>query len=100
MARAALQQLRKARPDVITVEFGVDLAFEAGAVITESGACRREPPTGLPNRTVARSRRTPGRSRTGSACQSGEGQRVSAVEGVGGGASDVRLDTGAFPVRA
>ncbi|MGW5470244.1 CU044_2847 family protein [Streptomyces chartreusis] len=30
--------MRKARPDEITVEFGVDLAFEAGAVITISQA--------------------------------------------------------------
>jgi hypothetical protein len=37
-ARATLEQLRKARPDEITVEFGVDLAFEAGAVITKSQA--------------------------------------------------------------
>ncbi|MGI5369915.1 CU044_2847 family protein [Streptomyces iakyrus] len=37
-ARAALAQLRKARPDEITIEFGVDLAFEAGAVITKSQA--------------------------------------------------------------
>ncbi|MFH0519575.1 CU044_2847 family protein [Streptomyces sp. M41] len=37
-ARAALDQLRRARPDAITVEFGVDLAFEAGAVITKSQA--------------------------------------------------------------
>jgi hypothetical protein len=37
-AQAALEQLRKARPDEITVEFGVDLAFEAGAVITKSQA--------------------------------------------------------------
>ncbi|MET8162975.1 CU044_2847 family protein [Streptomyces sp. NPDC057456] len=37
-ARATLDQLRKARPDGITVEFGVDLAFEAGAVITKSQA--------------------------------------------------------------
>jgi hypothetical protein len=37
-ARATLDQLRKARPDAITVEFGVDLAFEAGAVITKSQA--------------------------------------------------------------
>ncbi|MEV0177174.1 CU044_2847 family protein [Streptomyces sp. NPDC050803] len=37
-ARATLAQLRKARPDEITVEFGVDLAFEAGAVITKSQA--------------------------------------------------------------
>ncbi|QGZ47614.1 hypothetical protein GPZ77_03725 [Streptomyces sp. QHH-9511] len=35
-ARAALAQLRKARPDEITVEFGINLAFEAGAVITKS----------------------------------------------------------------
>ncbi|MBT2478278.1 CU044_2847 family protein [Streptomyces sp. ISL-94] len=35
-ARAALDQLRKARPEKITVEFGVDLAAEAGAVITRS----------------------------------------------------------------
>ncbi|WP_329123737.1 CU044_2847 family protein [Streptomyces sp. NBC_01353] len=37
-ARATLAQLRKARPDEITVEFGVALAFEAGAVITKSQA--------------------------------------------------------------
>ncbi|WP_454320775.1 CU044_2847 family protein [Streptomyces phaeoluteigriseus] len=37
-ARATLNQLRKARPDEITVEFGVDLALEAGAVITKSQA--------------------------------------------------------------
>ncbi|MET7295607.1 CU044_2847 family protein [Streptomyces griseoloalbus] len=37
-AHATLSQLRKARPDEITVEFGVDLAFEAGAVITKSQA--------------------------------------------------------------
>ncbi|MFM9596276.1 CU044_2847 family protein [Streptomyces scabiei] len=37
-ARAALDQLRKARPDEIAIEFGVDLAFEAGAVITKSQA--------------------------------------------------------------
>ncbi|WP_327749910.1 CU044_2847 family protein [Streptomyces europaeiscabiei] len=37
-ARVTLDQLRKARPDEITVEFGVDLAFEAGAVITKSQA--------------------------------------------------------------
>ncbi|TDU73487.1 CU044_2847 family protein [Streptomyces sp. KS 21] len=37
-ARAALEQLRKAGPDEIAVEFGVDLAVEAGAVITKTGA--------------------------------------------------------------
>ncbi|MFE4579174.1 CU044_2847 family protein [Streptomyces chartreusis] len=37
-ARAVLGQLRKARPDDISVEFGVDLAVEAGAVITKSQA--------------------------------------------------------------
>ncbi|MGW7611179.1 CU044_2847 family protein [Streptomyces sp. NPDC054766] len=37
-ARATLEQLRKARPDAVTVEFGVDLAAEAGAVITKSQA--------------------------------------------------------------
>ncbi|WP_284717965.1 CU044_2847 family protein [Streptomyces sp. G1] len=36
--RATLDQLRKARPDQINVEFGVDLAFEAGAVITKRQA--------------------------------------------------------------
>ncbi|MFB0627496.1 CU044_2847 family protein [Streptomyces sp. AB3(2024)] len=35
-AGAILDQLRRAGPDAITVEFGVDLAFEAGAVITKS----------------------------------------------------------------
>ncbi|MER5758854.1 CU044_2847 family protein [Streptomyces sp. NPDC002082] len=37
-AHAALEQLRRAQPDEITVEFGVDLAVEAGAVITKSSA--------------------------------------------------------------
>lgn len=37
-ARTTLEQLRKARPDQITVEFGVDLGFEAGAVIAKSQA--------------------------------------------------------------
>ena len=37
-ARAALDQLRKAQPDEIAIEFGVDLAVEAGAVITKSQA--------------------------------------------------------------
>ncbi|MDX3537377.1 CU044_2847 family protein [Streptomyces sp. MB09-01] len=37
-ARAALDQLRKAGPDEIAVEFGVDLAVEAGAVITKTQA--------------------------------------------------------------
>ncbi|MCX5379865.1 CU044_2847 family protein [Streptomyces sp. NBC_00091] len=37
-ARATLDQLRKAGPDGITFEFGVDLAVEAGAVITKSSA--------------------------------------------------------------
>ncbi|MFC7257531.1 CU044_2847 family protein [Streptomyces lutosisoli] len=37
-ARATLDQLRKARPDEIVIEFGVDLAVEAGAVITKSTA--------------------------------------------------------------
>ncbi|MFD6181828.1 CU044_2847 family protein [Streptomyces goshikiensis] len=36
--RATLDQLRTARPDQIAVEFGVDLAFEAGAVITKTQA--------------------------------------------------------------
>ncbi|MFG2291281.1 CU044_2847 family protein [Streptomyces sp. NPDC048595] len=37
-AHATLDQLRKAGPDGIAVEFGVDLAVEAGAVITKSSA--------------------------------------------------------------
>ncbi|WP_369265254.1 CU044_2847 family protein [Streptomyces sp. R35] len=42
-ARAALDRLRKARPDDVTVEFGVDLAFATGAVITRSQAgCHRK----------------------------------------------------------
>ncbi|WRZ62251.1 hypothetical protein OG534_37900 (plasmid) [Streptomyces sp. NBC_01294] len=36
--RATLGQLRRAGPDQVTVEFGVDLAVEAGAVITKSQA--------------------------------------------------------------
>ncbi|MFB7288725.1 CU044_2847 family protein [Actinacidiphila glaucinigra] len=35
-ARATLDQLRKARPDEVSVEFGVDLSIEAGAVITKT----------------------------------------------------------------
>ncbi|GGW29026.1 hypothetical protein GCM10010503_00570 [Streptomyces lucensis JCM 4490] len=34
-AQVALDQLRKARPDAITVEFGVDLSVAAGAVLTK-----------------------------------------------------------------
>ncbi|MGW2782984.1 CU044_2847 family protein [Streptomyces populi] len=37
-AQATLEQLRKARPDVITVRFGVELGAEAGAVITRTQA--------------------------------------------------------------
>ncbi|MBT2610030.1 hypothetical protein J7I97_17575 [Streptomyces sp. ISL-87] len=35
-AHAMLHQLRKAGPDGISMEFGVDLAVEAGVVITKS----------------------------------------------------------------
>ncbi|MFJ8694155.1 CU044_2847 family protein [Streptomyces roseolilacinus] len=37
-ARATLDQLRKAHPDSVAVEFGIDLMAEAGAVITKSQA--------------------------------------------------------------
>ncbi|MED7929248.1 CU044_2847 family protein [Nonomuraea sp. LP-02] len=37
-ARAVLSQLRKAGPDEIEIEFGVDLSTEAGAVITKTAA--------------------------------------------------------------
>ncbi|MEU9304812.1 CU044_2847 family protein [Streptomyces sp. NPDC048269] len=37
-ARVTLDQLRKARPDDITVQFGIDLSVAAGAVITKAGA--------------------------------------------------------------
>lgn len=37
-ARVALEQLRKARPDDITIQFGVDLSVAAGAVIAKTGA--------------------------------------------------------------
>ncbi|MGW7008138.1 CU044_2847 family protein [Streptomyces sp. NPDC054933] len=37
-ARAVLHQLREAGPDEVEVEFGVDLAVQAGAVITKSEA--------------------------------------------------------------
>jgi hypothetical protein len=37
-ARALLHQLREAGPDEVEVEFGVDLAVQAGAVITKSEA--------------------------------------------------------------
>jgi hypothetical protein len=36
MARAALEQLRKAGPDEVEIEFGVNLAAQAGAVIAKS----------------------------------------------------------------
>ncbi|MFD3540882.1 CU044_2847 family protein [Streptomyces sp. NPDC058662] len=35
-SRTVLDQLRKAGPDAISVEFGVNLAVEAGVVITKS----------------------------------------------------------------
>lgn len=38
MARAVLEQLRRAGPDGVTVEFGVNLAAQAGAVIAKSEA--------------------------------------------------------------
>ncbi|MGW2627844.1 CU044_2847 family protein [Streptomyces chattanoogensis] len=37
-ARATLDQLRKACPEEVMVEFGVDIAVEAGAVITKGSA--------------------------------------------------------------
>ncbi|MFG2985549.1 CU044_2847 family protein [Streptomyces sp. NPDC048258] len=37
-ARVTLDQLRKASPDDITVQFGIDLSIAAGAVITKTGA--------------------------------------------------------------
>ncbi|MER7762896.1 CU044_2847 family protein [Streptomyces sp. NPDC097619] len=36
LARAALEQLRQAGPDEVVIEFGVDLAAEAGAVISKA----------------------------------------------------------------
>ncbi|MFF5184986.1 CU044_2847 family protein [Streptomyces sp. NPDC000345] len=36
MARTVLEQLRQARPDGVEVEFGVNLAAEAGAVIART----------------------------------------------------------------
>ncbi|MGG2460533.1 CU044_2847 family protein [Streptomyces sp. RGM 3693] len=38
MAQTVANQLRKASPAEVQVEFGVDLAVEAGAVITKTGA--------------------------------------------------------------
>lgn len=38
MARVALQQLRQAGPDEVVIEFGIDVATEAGAVITKTEA--------------------------------------------------------------
>lgn len=38
MAREALEQVRRAGPDNVEIEFGVDLAAEAGAVITRTEA--------------------------------------------------------------
>ncbi|MFB9462388.1 CU044_2847 family protein [Streptomyces cinereospinus] len=38
MARAVLDQLRQAGPDEVTVEFGVNLAAQAGVVIAKSEA--------------------------------------------------------------
>jgi Trypsin-co-occurring domain 1 len=37
-ARSVLEQLRKAGPGEVEVEFGVDLSVQAGAVITKGGA--------------------------------------------------------------
>ena len=37
-ARELLEQLRKASPGGVEVEFGVDLSIQAGAVITKGGA--------------------------------------------------------------
>ncbi|MEU9086643.1 CU044_2847 family protein [Streptomyces sp. NPDC048357] len=37
-SHAVLDQLRKAGPDAVSVEFGVNLAVEAGVVITRSSA--------------------------------------------------------------
>ncbi|MFJ8210587.1 CU044_2847 family protein [Streptomyces sp. NPDC096033] len=37
-ARVALDQLRRARPDDITVQFGIDLSVAVGAVITKTDA--------------------------------------------------------------
>ncbi|WP_330286780.1 CU044_2847 family protein [Streptomyces sp. NBC_00576] len=38
MAREAMEQVRSAGPDEVEIEFGVDLAAEAGAVITRTSA--------------------------------------------------------------
>lgn len=38
LARAALAQLRQAGPGEVVIEFGVDMASEAGAVIAKAGA--------------------------------------------------------------
>ncbi|MFB7270691.1 CU044_2847 family protein [Streptomyces sp. NPDC056244] len=38
MARTAVEQLREAGPDSVEIEFGVDLATQAGAVIARSEA--------------------------------------------------------------
>uniref|UniRef100_A0AAU2HDB8 Trypsin-co-occurring domain-containing protein n=1 Tax=Streptomyces sp. NBC_00060 TaxID=2975636 RepID=A0AAU2HDB8_9ACTN len=38
MARAVLDEFRRVRPDGVEVEFGVDLAAQAGAVIAKSEA--------------------------------------------------------------
>jgi Trypsin-co-occurring domain 1 len=38
MARTVLHQLRRAGPAEVEVEFGVDLAVQAGVVITRTGA--------------------------------------------------------------
>jgi hypothetical protein len=38
MARTVLNQLRRAGPAEVEVEFGVDLAVQAGVVITRTGA--------------------------------------------------------------
>ncbi|MEU9880356.1 CU044_2847 family protein [Streptomyces phaeochromogenes] len=36
LAQAVLEQLREAGPDEVTIEFGVDMAAEAGAVIAKT----------------------------------------------------------------
>lgn len=61
-ARVALEQLRKARPDDITIQFGVDLSVAAGAVIAKTGAgCHLTVTMAWKGSDAARSRTAPER---------------------------------------
>ncbi|MEU1596005.1 CU044_2847 family protein [Streptomyces sp. NPDC005708] len=59
MARAALEQLRKAGPDEVEIEFGVDLAAQAGGDRQERGRLSPEGDRDLARRVRRRRSLTP-----------------------------------------